>query len=98
MTATRTNLYDALGLEILEPAERIEILNDLNDLIFKGTVVRLLERMDDKQKDEFDGLMASDADEEEVMAFLENKVPGAEEAVEDTVAELESDILAVTGS
>ena len=99
MTTLPTNsntLADLLGLELLEPSERIEMLNDVHDLIVKGTLVRLLERMNEKQKAGLDELMALDASEDEVQAYLEQNVPGADEAMRDTIAELQSDILAVT--
>jgi len=42
--------------------------------------------------------MESDASEEEVEAFLTERVPDADLAVTETVAELTNDILAATGT
>lgn len=91
-------LLDALGIQDLTPEEQEEMLLDLNELIYKGTMVRLIERMDEKTKADFDALMDRDADEEVVEKFLEERVPGADQAVEETVEELRNDILAVTGA
>jgi hypothetical protein len=96
-TTHEQTLLEVLGLEDLLPEEQEELLLDLNELIFKGAMVRLIERMDDATKADFDALMESEADEEEVEAFLMERVPDADEAVQETVDELKNDILSVTG-
>ena len=52
--------------------------------------------MDEKTREEFDTLLDANAPEEEIEAFIQAHVPDADSAVEETVAELTSDILAVT--
>lgn len=96
MTTAQT-LFDALGLDALEPAEREQAILDLYDLIFQGTLIRLIERMDEDTRTAFDQLMDADAPEDEVLAFLESRVPGAQDAVTETIEELRTDILAVSG-
>lgn len=91
-------ILDSLQLNELPPEEQEALLLELNELVFKGTMVRLIERMDESSRDEFAKLMESDADEATVEAFLREKVPNADKAVEETVAELADDILAVTGT
>ncbi len=97
MSTTNHTLLSALGIDELEPAEQEALLLDLNDLIFKGTVVSLLERMDADTRALFDDLLKTDPDEEQVLAFFQERVPDADQAVADTVKELTDDILAVTG-
>ncbi len=97
MAPTKT-LFDALGLEDLLPEEQETILLDLNSLIMKGSLVRLAEMMDEKTRADFDALMSGDPSEDDVQAFLEERVPNADIAVADTVRELTDDILAVTGT
>jgi hypothetical protein len=89
-------IIQALNLKQLSKTEQEEILLDLNELLFKGTLVRLLERMDEKTQEEFDALLSSDASEEVVEKFLKKHVPHADAAVEETITELTNDILAVT--
>ena len=91
-------ILDALDMSQLLPEEQEELLLDLGDLVFRGTMLRLIERMDEKTADAFSGLLDKDPSEEEVEAFLKQHVPDADEAVEETLAEIRSDILAVTGS
>jgi len=87
-------IMNALDISELAPEEQEEILLDLNTLVFEGTLLRLIEIMDEKTKDDFSTLMDTDPGEEVVTAFLEERVPGAEKAVEETLEEITSDILA----
>jgi hypothetical protein len=96
-TTQMKTLFDALSIEDLAPEEQEDLLLELEELVFKGTMLRLVERMDDDTRDAFDALMAGDPSEEEVQAFLDTNVPGADQAVEETIAELTNDILAATG-
>lgn len=101
MVITDTNLakaMNALGITELGADEQEALLIDLNSLIFRGSMVRLIERMDEATRDEFAKLMDSDAEEEAVEAFLSEHVPDADAAVLETVQELSDDILAATGT
>jgi succinate dehydrogenase flavin-adding protein (antitoxin of CptAB toxin-antitoxin module) len=90
-------LLEALGIEELEPQEQEEILNDLGEIVFKGSLLRMFETMDEHTKEAFEKLLAADPSDEELQDFLAKNVPQADQAVNETVEELTSDILAVTG-
>lgn len=89
-------VVEALDLDALPIEEQEQILLDLNGLIFRGSLVRLYETMDGATRDAFTKLLESDATPEELEAFLKEKVPEAERAVEGAVQDLVSDILEVT--
>lgn len=91
-------LLEALDMGSLSPEEQEALLLDLNDLIYRGSMVRLLERMDDASRVAFEALVESDASEEQVEAFLQEHVPDADQAVLETVKEISDDILAATGT
>ena len=93
-----TNLVEALDVASLPPQDQEALFLELHTLIFRGTMMRLIERMDDATRNEFTRLMESDASESVLEAFLKERVPGADEALAETVAELTDDILAVTGT
>lgn len=95
-TSKFEKLIEALDLNALPLAEQEEILLDMNSLIFKSSLVRMIENMDEAARDEFAALMEGEADEEELEKFLTTRVPGAEEAVQDAVEALADDILAVS--
>lgn len=92
------DLLKALDFESLSPEEQEELLLELNELVYKGSLMRLISMMDEKTKTDFDKLLDSGADENEVEGFLEARVPDSGRAVEDTIRELRDDILAVTGA
>jgi hypothetical protein len=93
-----TSLLDSLDLNELPPEEQEALLLELNSIVFRGSMVRLIERMDEGTRDEFANLVDSGADEEAIEAFLRSRVPDADRAVAETVQELSDDILAVTGT
>ena len=93
-TAPSKTLLEALDLAALPREDQEEILLSLNDIIFRGSLVRLIERMDDAEREEFSALIGEDTPEEVLTAFLK-KIPGSEEVVKETVDELTSDILSV---
>lgn len=98
MTPTEAKYHqirDALGLDELTPEEQEEILLDIEDMLKKGTLIRIAERMDDPTKEAFLALTEKDASEEEMDAFLKANVPDAPVALEETLEELTNDILAL---
>lgn len=93
-----TSLLEALGIQDLSPEEQEEMLIELNDLVFKGSLIRIVELMDDETKDKFNDLLEADPPEEEIQAFFLEHVPGADKAIEETIEEIRDDILAVTSA
>lgn len=90
------DMLEVLGLSSLSEEEQQSLLIDMQQLIFKGSVVRMLEMMSEEAKEAFNTYLSSNPSEDEVMAYLEKEVPEAKEAILDTIAELKSDILAGT--
>ncbi|MDB5237452.1 MAG: hypothetical protein JWL88_554 [Parcubacteria group bacterium] len=78
--------------------EQEQVLLKMNELIFRGSIMRMLEQMDQPTRDAFNSLVESEGSEEDLQAFLKKNVPNADQAVADTVAALTSDILAVTSN
>jgi len=93
-----THILDTLGFSELLPDEQQELLIDLNSLIFEGTMVRLVERMDHATRDEFAKLMETDPSEEAVEEFLRSRVPDADGAAVEAIKEVTDDILSATGN
>ena len=91
-------LIEALDMGSLSPEEQEALLLDLNALIYKGSMVRLVERMDEASRVAFEALVDADASEEQVEAFLREHVPDADQAILEAVQEISDDILAATGT
>lgn len=97
-TTTFDKIVQALDLNSMPLEDQEKVLNKLSELIFRGTMVRLYERMDDATRADFTALLERQAPPEEVDAFLKERVPDAEKAAEEAVAALADDILSVTSS
>jgi GTP1/Obg family GTP-binding protein len=89
-------MIDALDISALPVEEQEELLLDLNSLIFKSSLVRMIENMDEATREEFSVLMEKNPDEGELEAFLLNRVPNAEGSVQEAIETLADDILAVS--
>lgn len=87
-------LVEALDLSLLPVEEQEELLLDLNTIIFKSALVRMIESMDEATKEEFGLLMEQEASEDEIEAFLSKKVPGADACVQAAIESMADDILA----
>lgn len=98
MAAAKETILDALGIENLSPDEQEELLLDINELVLRGALMRLVGTMDGETKDDFEKLLDSDPDDEEVEWFLEERVPDSGKALEETIQEIRDDILSVTGA
>jgi hypothetical protein len=88
-------ILEFLALDALAPEEQEETLLALSDLVFKSSLARMVQMMDDTTKEDFTALCARDASEEELQAFLRARVPGADTAVRETMGEIESDLAAL---
>ena len=100
MTTTDTTfkkIIETLKIEELPEEEQAEFLTELSDIVFRGTLARINERMDDATRDDFTALMETDPTDEAVEEFLAARVPGADEAVEETIREITEDIQASVG-
>ncbi len=86
----------ALEIDEMTEKEQEELMLDLGELIFKGTIIGVMEIMDEKTKNEFHKLIDRNATQDELAAFIEDNVPGANEIALETVMNLTDDILAVT--
>ncbi len=99
MTTTDTRkIVAALDLSALPQQEQEQLLIDLNDLVFRGSLLRLVERMEDSSLTALENLIAQGASDEEISAFLTERVPGTETVVAETLKDLAGDILMATGS
>ncbi|MES2225215.1 MAG: DUF5663 domain-containing protein [Patescibacteria group bacterium] len=90
-------LLKALDLTELPVEEQEELLLEFNSLVFEGTMLRLIDRMDEPTREAFEALLETDPSDDQVEAFLALKVPDVDSIVEETLADIRNDILSVTG-
>jgi len=77
----------------LPEEEQGGMLESLGDLVFKESLMRAVEAMDEPTKKEFEALLERDASEDEVIAFLDKRVPNAAALVDEAAKEITGDIL-----
>ncbi len=94
-TSPVETLFATLNLSAYTPEEQEQLLTDISDTIFQGTLTRLIERMDTATRGDFNELMDHDASGDEVASFLKKRVPGAENATLEAVREVTEDIAAL---
>src|SRR3989338_1902536 len=85
--ALKQNLMDGLGLNLLPEADREEALLRISNIIFKGVLMRVLDEMDEQQKDAFSALFSENPDDQEaIFAHLRSALPTFDDIVADEVA------------
>lgn len=83
----KTNLIMALHLDTLPEAEQEKVLLDVGEIIYKKVLLRVLDELSEKDKDEFDVLLADHAgDEDAIFSFLSAKIPNLEAVVNEEIA------------
>lgn len=97
-TPDTTTLLETLDIASLPPDEQEALLVEIQELITQGVMARVVAGMNDETRNAFEALLAGDADEGAITAFLEQQVPNMDTIVAETVAELQDDILSATGT
>jgi succinate dehydrogenase flavin-adding protein (antitoxin of CptAB toxin-antitoxin module) len=70
MNPIKDNIVSALNIENLPKAEQEKRLADIGSIIFQNVLMRVLEKMPEKQQDEFEKMLDSNANPEEIFEFL----------------------------
>ena len=93
----KQNIMKDLGLDLLPPEERDEALLRVGNIIFKSVLLRVLDELDEKQKDAFDATLDANPDNQEaVFEFLRSNVPDFDALVADVIAKFRQESLATT--
>jgi hypothetical protein len=76
------DMFEDLGLDLLPPEEREEVVAHIGEVIFEGVMLRTVQALDDTKKEELTALFdasSSDPENEEkhnaIQAFIETNVP-----------------------
>jgi hypothetical protein len=85
-----------LGLDGLPQEERDATLVEFNAMVFRTSIITMIEQMDEETRETFAALTGGDPTEEELQAFLTAHVPNSSQIVQETIERLLRDILATT--
>ncbi|NQV00877.1 MAG: hypothetical protein HQ537_02035 [Parcubacteria group bacterium] len=72
------NIISLLGLESLPEEKKIQLLEKLTDLVFKRTIIKVMELLSEADQEEL-GKLIDAGDSEKTNAFIAEKVPNFEE-------------------
>ncbi|MBI4691842.1 MAG: hypothetical protein HY773_00110 [Candidatus Terrybacteria bacterium] len=91
-TILQKNIISDLGLDKLSEKEQEEALQSIGRIIFQSVLIRVMEEMDDKGKDEFEKVLSEKPnDEEAILNFLQTKLPNLNEIVNEEVAKFKQE-------
>jgi len=85
------NLVEKLGWMDLPEADRDALLEKTGDLIFQKVLARVMERLDEEDKVEFEKMFEGDVSEEEMLNFLRSKISDIDDVVRGEVTEFLQD-------
>ncbi len=85
-TTLKENIIKELGLENLPEEKKLEILLGIGRVIQQNVILRILDELPEKDKDEFDKLLGEKGDDEEaVLKFLQSKIPNLDGIVNEEI-------------
>ncbi|OGZ29729.1 MAG: hypothetical protein A2931_00300 [Candidatus Niyogibacteria bacterium RIFCSPLOWO2_01_FULL_45_48] len=87
------NIITELGLENVPPKRMEEILLAFGEIIQGRINVRVLDELNDADKDEFDKLLGSKSKPEELDAFLKSKIPDLENLIGQVMADTKQELV-----
>lgn len=86
------NIIKELGLDTLPEKEQEQALLDIGRIIFQSVLIRVMEELDDKGKDEFEKILTEKPnDEEAILGFLQLKLPNLNDIVQEEVAKFKEE-------
>ncbi len=92
VTILQKNIIKELGLDKLSEKEQEETLLNIGKIIFQSVLIRTMEELDEKGKDEFEKILSEKPnDEEAIMNFLQSKLPNLNEIVNDEVSKFKQE-------
>lgn len=80
------DLLKELGLENLPAGDKLNFLEEMGKVVMQGIWLRILENLSEEDQDEFDAFLATNTDDEAIMAFLTKKIPNLEDLIKEEVA------------
>lgn len=77
------SIINALGIDLLSPQEQDAVMAQLGGLVFTAVMERTLDKLQEKDQKEFEGMMDNDETVEKLFDFLGNKIPNIQEIIKE---------------
>lgn len=83
MNPIKNNIANVLNIDNLPEEEREKILADIGSVIFQNVLMRVLEKMSEKEQDDFEKLLDNNGNPEEIFDFLNSKTKDFPKIIEE---------------
>jgi hypothetical protein len=90
-------IANALEFDRMSQEEQEDTMVEISNLIFQGTMIKVMELMSEEDKNGLFALEDSQASEESITEYINAHVPNSDSLVKEPIDDLVNDILAVTG-
>ncbi len=88
------NIIQELSLDVLPEKEQEEAILRIGRIIFQAVLIRVMEELSTREKNEFDKLLREKPDDEKaILDFLKSKIPNLDEIVNEEVAAFKKESL-----
>ena len=91
MPNIQDDIIKELGIDQLPPEKQEEILTAMTEVLLKRLTVRVLEKLDEKQQEEFSQVSAG-GDLEKVNQFFAANVPDYENIIQEEIGQFKEDM------
>lgn len=93
-----TDIIKEWGLQSLDDAKQVEIVERIGKIMYQALLVRSLDILSEKEQEEFDVLLDQDeTTPDDVLSFLQKKIPDFEKMVLEERKSLKADLMINTG-
>ena len=83
MNPIKNNIANVLNIDNLPEADQEKILADIGSVIFQNVLMRVLEKMSEKDQNSFEKLLDQNGTQEEIFNFLNSKTKNLSEIIEE---------------
>lgn len=94
-TQIQRDLLKELGIDQLPEERQEEVLTAMTEVLLKRLTLKVLEKLTEAQRQEFETLCAAQ-DQEKITKFFSDNVPNYEQLIQDEIAAFKEDIKKTT--
>jgi len=85
------SIIHALGINLLPPNEQDAVMAQLGGLVFTAVMEKSLDKLQEKDQKELEGMIDSDESVEKLFDFLGDKVPNIQEIIKEEAEKIKTE-------
>ncbi|MBI5306388.1 hypothetical protein HZB04_02300 [Candidatus Wolfebacteria bacterium] len=92
MNTLQTNIIKELGLENLSDERKMEIMLGVGRIVQQNVILRILDELKEKDKDEFDKFLEkNEGNEEAIYKFLKSKIFNLDDIINEEIKKIKGE-------